>query len=137
MFVWHEFQGMVDGFSDSNWAGDHEDRKSTSGSVLQVGMRTSKTWNIKQQIIALSSGKAELYAMVTGCAQAKGMCSILQDLGFDSEARTSSDASAALGMVQFLAEPGKWPVAQSTQGRLGLQAVQRTCSPHVVPSHII
>ena len=99
MFAWQDFPGVVDGFCDSDWAGDREDRKSTSGGVLQIGMRTLKTWSTTQQIIALSSGEAELYAMVKGCAQAKGLCSILRDFGFDAEARISSAASAALGMA--------------------------------------
>ena len=69
------------------------------------------------------------------------MYSILPDLGFDSGARISSDASVVLGWCadKVLAEPGtlmcntcgskmKSPVAQTTQGRLGLHATQRICS---------
>ena len=100
MFAWQDIPGIVDGFCDSDWAGDREDRKSTSGGFLQMGMHTLKTWSTTQQIIALSSGEAQHYAMVKGCAQAKGLCSIM--LGFDAEARILSDASAALGWLRDL-----------------------------------
>ena len=49
MFAWQDFPGVVDGFCDSDWAGDREDRKSTSGGVLQIGMHTLKTWSTTQQ----------------------------------------------------------------------------------------
>ena len=125
MFAWQDFPGVVDGFCDSEWAGDREDRTSTSGGVLQIGMHTLKTWSSTQQILALSSGEAELYAMVKGCAQAKGLCSILRDLGFDAEAHISSDASAALGMAH------RQGLGRTTPRRLRPQATQQTCSPSV------
>ena len=60
--------------SATDRAGDREDRNSTSGGVLQIGIHTLKTWSTTQQIIALSSGEAELYAMVKGCAHKQRAC---------------------------------------------------------------
>ena len=93
MFVRQHFPGIVDGFCDSDRAGDREDRNSTSGGVLQIGIHTLKTWSTTQQIIALSSGEARHGKGV--CAQAKGLCSILRDLGFDAEARIRSSREGA------------------------------------------
>ena len=100
-------------------------------------MHTLKTWSTTQQIIALSSGEAEPYAMVKRCAQAKGLCSILRDLGFDAEARISSDASAALGMahrqglgrtrhidVQYL-----WIQNEVANGTVHTRKVETTSNP--------
>ena len=63
----------MDGFCDSDWAGDRDDRKSTSEGVLQIGMTTLKTWSTTEQIIALSNGEAEHYATVKGVRTSKGL----------------------------------------------------------------
>jgi len=49
------------GFSDSDWAGSHEDRKSTTGFVFDLG--AAFTWSSKKQsIVALSTSEAEYIA---------------------------------------------------------------------------
>ena len=136
MFAWQDFPGVVDGFCDSDWAGDRGDRKSTSGGVLQIGMRTLK-------IVALSSGEAEFYAMVKGCAQAKGLCSILRDLGFDAQMhpqlsgwRTDNDID-----VQYL-----WIQNEVANGTVHTRKDETTSNPadlftkclpcHIIESHL-
>jgi hypothetical protein len=57
-------EGIV-GWSDSDWAGCMETRKSTSGGLLCIGNHTIKCWSVTQAVLALSSGEAELYALVT------------------------------------------------------------------------
>ena len=47
------------GFSDSDWGGDRDDRKSTSGYVFTIG-GTAISWKSKKQaVVALSSTEAE------------------------------------------------------------------------------
>lgn len=54
------------GHSDSDWVGDHDDRKSTNESVFFMG-NTVFTWMSKKQpIIALSTYEAE-YMAATSC----------------------------------------------------------------------
>ena len=64
-----------------------------------IGKHIIKTWSSTQQIIAMSSGEAELYAMIKGAAQTKGLISMLQDYGLKFDGRVCSDASAAIGLV--------------------------------------
>ena len=45
---------------DSDWAGNTETRKSTSGGVLKVGKHVIRTWSSTQTTVATSSGEAEL-----------------------------------------------------------------------------
>ena len=55
---------MLVGFTDSDWADDPDDRKSTEGYVFSLGYGPV-TWACKkQQAIALSSAEAEYQATV-------------------------------------------------------------------------
>ena len=54
------------GYSDSDWAGDMDDRKSTTGFVFYIG-DTTFTWSSKKQsIVALSTCEAK-YIATTSC----------------------------------------------------------------------
>ena len=88
------------GYSDSDWAGDLGTRKSTSGGACMVASHTIKTWSSTQQIIALSSAEAELYALVKCACQCIGIMSLANDFGIILKAMIMTDASAALGIVQ-------------------------------------
>ena len=49
----------IAGFSDADWAGDHDDRKSTSGFVFMISGAVI-SWNSKKQMcVALSTAEAE------------------------------------------------------------------------------
>ena len=58
-----------------------------------------KNWSKTQASVALSSGEAELGALVKGSTEALGMQSVLTDLGEQVELAVRSDATAAIGMV--------------------------------------
>ena len=62
-FDWCAWQSELQGYADSDWAGDKSSYKSTSGGALMWGSHTLKTWATPQSTIALSSGEAELFAM--------------------------------------------------------------------------
>jgi hypothetical protein len=65
------------GFTDSDWADDPDDRKSTAGYVFSLGSRPV-TWACKkQQAIALSSVEAEYQAMVNASQEALWLRQIL------------------------------------------------------------
>lgn len=91
---------FVDACVDSDWAGDKISRKSTTGAILKVGGHAVKTYSRNQKTIALSSGEAELYAIVSGIAEAIGVQSICADYGFNCKIRCFSDSSAAVGIVK-------------------------------------
>ena len=99
LFCWQETPAEVVSFTDSDWAGDRVTRKSTSGGVPMLGGHLIKSWSSTQPVIALSSGEAELYALVKGASQATGLMSMLFDYGLELGARVCIDSSAALGIA--------------------------------------
>lgn len=68
------------GFTDSDWAGDTLDRKSTTGFVFLLG-GTPITWNSKKQpTVALSSTEAEYMAITEGTKEAIWLRRLLGEL---------------------------------------------------------
>ena len=68
--------------------------------MLFRGRHLIKSWSTNQQVIALSSGEAELYAMTKGAAQVLGLVSMGRDFGEEMSAIVRSDSSAALAISQ-------------------------------------
>jgi len=85
--------GVIDVYSDSDWAGRLRTRKSTSGGVMMLGNGVMKTWSNTQSTIAQSSGEAECYALVRAAAEGLGMQSIMQDLGWKVRIRLWADSN--------------------------------------------
>ena len=68
------------GFSDSDWAGDLDDRKSTSGYIFQVG-GTAISWKSrKQSCVALSTAEAEYIALSLAAQEAIWLRQLNTDL---------------------------------------------------------
>ena len=59
-----------------------------------------KSWSKTQATIALSSGEAELAAVVKGATEGLGMKAIMADFGINVSLSMYSDATAAIGMVR-------------------------------------
>ena len=91
-FRWQSVQKTLKTYVDSDWAGDKITRKSTSGGAMCIGEHMIKSWSSTQQVIAMSSGEAELYAMIKGASQTKGLMSMIQDYGMEFEGCLCSDA---------------------------------------------
>ena len=89
---------MVKG--DSDHAGCIKTRKSTSGGVIRWGDHVLKWWSKTQPTIALSSGEAELAAMVKATSEGMGMVAIMAEFGIEAELTVKSDAIAAIGIVR-------------------------------------
>ena len=98
--VWQRDPAELVTYVDSDWAGDRSTRKSTSGGMVFRGHHLIKSWSTNQQVIALSSGEAELYALTKGAAQTLGIVSMARDMGEQLKAVVHSDSSAALAMSQ-------------------------------------
>ena len=64
-----------------------------------LGGHLIKSWSTTQKNIALPSAEAELYALVKGTAQTKGLISLMADFGVRLDAVVCSDASAAISIV--------------------------------------
>ena len=74
----------IEGHSDADWAGDPDDRRSTTGYVFTLN-GAAVTWNSKrQQTIALSSTEAEYMALAHTAKESAWIKGILCELGFHS-----------------------------------------------------
>ena len=79
---------MFVGFTDSDWVGDPDDRKSTAGYVFSLGSRPL-TWACKkQQALALSSEEAKYQAAVNASQEALWLRQILSEFGFEQQQPT-------------------------------------------------
>ena len=85
-------------WSDTDFAGCKETRKSTSGGAIMIGRHCVKTWSTTQPKIALSSGEAEYGGIVKASSEGMGVQSMLRDMGFDLKLRVNTDSSAAVGI---------------------------------------
>ena len=87
---------------DSDWVGNTETRKSTSGGVLKVGKHVIRTWSSTQNTVATSSGKAELIAMYDGATRGLEMQTVMTEMGLSPQlkmVRISTDSSVAKSFV--------------------------------------
>ena len=81
-FEWQKTPEVLRTYSDADWAGCKESRKSTTGGCITLGEHVLKGWSKTQSLVALSSGESELYATLKAAAEALGMPSMLKDLGW-------------------------------------------------------
>jgi hypothetical protein len=76
------------GFTDSDFAGDHDDRRSTSGYVFMLGTGAVSWSSKKQPIVTLSTTEAEFVAASACACQAIWLRKILEELHFKQEEAT-------------------------------------------------
>ncbi|KAF2315618.1 hypothetical protein GH714_040132 [Hevea brasiliensis] len=73
------------GFTDSDFAGDQDDRKSTSGHVFMLGSAAVSWSSKKQPIVTLSTTEAEFVAATSCACQSIWLKKILTELRFIQE----------------------------------------------------
>ena len=67
---------------------------------MRWGSHILKWWSKTQPTIALSSGEAELAAMVRSTSEGMGMVSIMKEFNIEAKLRVKGDAVAAIGIVR-------------------------------------
>ncbi|KAG6397726.1 hypothetical protein SASPL_143896 [Salvia splendens] len=83
------YKSLVGSLRDSDWAGDNDDRKSTSGYVFYMG-DTAFTWMSKKQpIVTLSTCEAEYVAATFSVCHAVWLRSLLAELGWSQKEPTT------------------------------------------------
>ena len=65
-----------------------------------LGTHLLKHWASTQKRITLSSGEAELGAVVRGFSEALGLQSVARDLGVELQPEVHADSSAAIGICR-------------------------------------
>ena len=80
-----DLKGELIGYSDSDFAGDCNDRKSTSGHIFFFGGMAVSWSSQKQSIVALSSCEAEYVAATTATCQAMWINRLIRELTSNEE----------------------------------------------------
>ena len=84
-------------YSDADWAGDKTDRKSTSGSVVQLYGCTISWSSKKQSVVALSSMESELIALCSATTETLWIQKWIRDvLGQDTSITVLVDNQATI-----------------------------------------
>ena len=93
-------QLVVLGYTDSDWAGNMKDRKSTAGYFTFVGGNLVTWRSKKQNVVALSSAEAEFRGMVKGICELLWLKKLLTEIGIapNSEMNLFCDNKAAIAI---------------------------------------
>lgn len=90
------------GYSDADWAGDVDERRSTSGIVIKLG-NASISWSSRQQnCVTLSSAEAEYLALGELTKEVVWIRKVLRDCGIEQSSPTTlySDNQAAIALAK-------------------------------------
>ncbi|KAM6544009.1 hypothetical protein CsatB_008456 [Cannabis sativa] len=92
-------------FSDADWAGNADDRKSTSGGCFYLGNNLVSWHSKKQNSISLSTAEAEYIVAGSCCTQLLWMKQMMADYGFDLKTLTIfCDNTSAINISKNLVQ---------------------------------
>ena len=104
-----------------------------------LGSHCIKTWSSTQGAVALSSAEAEFYAMIEAVIRAKGVVSIMKEIGFqvtdhiqlftDSNAAKSFVSRKGLGKMKHLEIRDLWLQREVGLGKVTVNKVAGTNNP--------
>ena len=88
------------GFSDADWAGDIDDRKSTSGYLFQISGGPVAWKSKKQSCVALSTAEAEYVALSSAAQESVWLRQLISEFGRSLETPTTifEDNQSAIAM---------------------------------------
>ena len=132
-------------YVDTDFAGCHVTRRSTSGGAACRGTHLIKHWSTTQSTVALSSAEAELTGISKGAAQGLGLQTIGRDLGIEMPLVVMSDATAAIGIsrrrglgkVRHLATADLWMQDRIRKGDFRLEKILGADNPSdILTKHV-
>ena len=95
-------------YSDTNWAGSVDDRKSTSGGCFYLGNNLVSWMSKKQNSVSLSTAEAEYIAAGSCCTQLLWMKKLLHDYGIPQETMcVFCDNTSAINLSKNLVQHSK------------------------------
>ncbi|XP_073288417.1 secreted RxLR effector protein 161-like [Primulina huaijiensis] len=101
----HDTNSNLVGFSDADWAGDLDDRKSTTGVCFYLGNNLISWHSRKQNCVSLSTAESEYVAAGSGCTQLLWMKQMIEDYGLKSEPLVMyCDNSSAINISKNLVQ---------------------------------
>lgn len=100
-YVWQGEVQRIPAYTDSDWGGDLESRRSTSGGCLMRGSHVLSHWSRTQQVVSLSLAEAELTGMCKAAAEELGAKNMASELAQPVGLEILTDASAARGVIQL------------------------------------
>jgi hypothetical protein len=88
-------------YSDADWAGDEETRRSTTGFVVLLGGGAVSWASKRQKTVALSSAEAEYMATAAATQEIVWVRTLLNELGYEQDSPTPllCDNQAAIAMA--------------------------------------
>ena len=93
--------GTLIGFSDADWAGDQDDRRSTTGKILFLSGGAVSWFSKKQATVALSTAEAEYVAVSQAAQEGTWLKRLLTDLGMsDSSTVILEDNQGAIAIAK-------------------------------------
>lgn len=97
-----EVENNLIGYTDSDWAGSVDDRKSTSGYIFCLGSKTISWCSKKQNSVALSSAEAEYISASSAACEAVWLRRILSNLQQEQVSPTTifCDNMSAIAMTK-------------------------------------
>ena len=122
---------------DSDWAGCTKTRKSTSGGAVLRGAHCLAAWSRTQSCISLSSGEAELNAILKGATETMGLRTLMEELGLKAQIKIKGDSSVCHGVlhreghgrVKHLALKQLWLQSHVKSGDVVFQKIPRAENP--------
>ena len=99
-YRWQDEPSSLTVYSDSDWAGCRESRKSRSGACFLHGNHLIKAYSKTQANIALCSAEAEYYSTVKAASEGLGIKAMTEDYLKPLSPWMYVDAAAAIGVAQ-------------------------------------
>ena len=93
--------GTLIGFSDADWAGDQDDRRSTTGNMFFLSGGAVSWFSKKQATVALSTAEAEYVALSQAAQEGTWLKRLLTELGMsDSPTVILEDNQGAMAIAK-------------------------------------